>query len=1476
MFWPICSQGRNGFFRLSVCLLACAFLALVPQASAVTLGQTVTVQGLNENGFLDPGTTEITFTVVIFATDESGPDLTALGVKTNLPAGWTYNGLLPGANNPTIQQPASGGFAWIVPPALPFSFAYKYGVPANISAPVDIGVFTEYRLGGGAIVTPTTNFTIGPEPTNVSVQRALSGTGIAGNNGQYFVPGGIINVVVTFVKSGPEPISALSFQDVVSNGITISNIGGTALPSTAPVNGSTGTFDFSWNVVPAFPFSLTYSLTVPGDRFDPIGLSGVGAFEIGLDTTPTNTIARNLTFQPCVSFTRTPAEPCYTPGEQVEVTLNFDANCPQGFTAFGFEESLPAGWTFASVSGANVPDIVPPPGATNLLEFAYIAAPTFPASFTYVVNVPADETANPANISGQGVYRLGTSVALYTAPVTTPVDNIANCQDTTPPVVTLNGLASINVQCSNAFTDPGATAVDDVDGDISGQIVISGFVNVNNPGQYTLTYRATDQGGNIGQATRTVFVIDTQAPALSLVGAAALTVQCGAIYNEPGFIASDACAGNLQNSVLVSGVVNTSIPGVYTLTYNVSDPSGNNAPAVTRTITVADGSPPSLELNGSAQVTVTCGGTFADPGTTANDNCDGVLTSLVVRSGTLNLTTPGTYTLTYNVSDSAGNAALPVTRQVRVVDETAPVITINGASPINVACGSTYQDLGATAVDACQGVLTSQIVRTGTVNTAVPGNYTITYTVTDASGNVATRNRIVQVADTTAPVIQRTGAASVTVNCGSTYTDLGGTATDLCDSNVAVTVNASQVNTSVPGSYTVTLTARDAAGNNATPVTREVVVVDSSPPVITLNGAATVTVNCGGNYFELGATATDVCLGNLNNRIVRTGTVDTATPGVYEVRYNVSDDAGNAATTAIRTVTVVDNTPPTTTLLGGATTTVQCGDPYSDAGATATDLCDGNLNGAIVVTGSVSTDTPGQYVLTYSVSDAAGNAATSVTRTVTVVDTIAPVITRFGSATLIIACAATYTDPGAAAIDTCDADVAVTVNSSGVIPSVPGSYSVVFTATDAAGNRATASRNVIVVSAPFCQGEGEGGTEGEGEGFPEGEGEGTPEGEGDPEGEGEGEGQGCPDLDRNGLIDDPFACLTQDGDSDARSVNSANCRKTVGMTTWFGGVEGGPIELSIENPDDPNQVLSVTAARGLINPGEQAILIAAFSCDLVSLVGAEERPAFGSIPTGFVSGGAYFDVSIIVSRDGGATYSEVRVERLVQNPVDVRLNGMLFTSGATPVFQSHASRIVNDPATGTQLLADVGPWSVSGLVQLNSDATSMSARYNRLSVIAPFEGAPIVPILSVEPNPGSDFLIGISRIDRTVKRELVLRNRGAGTLTGRVDLQDATETFFVVGDPGFSIPAGGSTTITFGFTPTALGDYAAVATITGGIGGPVVFNVKGSGAEIPPKRFYVLQCGAGAPASNVAADLLVVGLALLGLFGARRLWARAR
>ena len=101
-----------------------------------------------------------------------------------------------------------------------------------------------------------------------------------------------------------------------------------------------------------------------------------------------------------------------------------------------------------------------------------------------------------------------------------------------------------------------------------------------------------------------------------------------------------------------------------------------------------------------------------------------------------------------------------------------------------------------------------------------------------------------------------------------------------------------------------------------------------------------------------------------------------------------------------------DTTPPVITLVGDAAVSISQDATYTDRGATASDDVDGDITTNIHLTGTVDTTTAGSYTLTYSVSDAAGNPATPVTRTVTVT----PLVVHPATETVLIRNGSTVID----------------------------------------------------------------------------------------------------------------------------------------------------------------------------------------------------------------------------------------------------------------------------------------------------------------------------------------------------------------------------------------------------------------------------------------------------------------------------------
>ena len=437
--------------------------------------------------------------------------------------------------------------------------------------------------------------------------------------------------------------------------------------------------------------------------------------------------------------------------------------------------------------------------------------------------------------------------------------------------------------------------------------------------------------------------------------------------------------------------VDVNTVGTYTVTYNVSDAAGNAAIQVTRTVNITpDVTIPVITLLGESEVSLELGSTYIDAGATAVDNIDGDITANIVTVNAVDVNTVGTYTVTYNVSDAAGNAASQISRTVNITpDVTIPIITLLGEVEVSLELGSIYTDAGATAVDNIDDDITSNIVVTSTVDVNTVGTYTVTYNVSDAAGNAASQiSRTVNITpDVTIPIITLLGEVEVSLELGSIFTDAGATAVDNIDGDITaniVTVNSVDVN--LVGTYTVTYNVSDEAGNAASQVSRTVnITPDVTIPVITLLGESEVSLELGSIFTDAGATAADNIDGNITANIVTVNSVDVNMVGTYTVTYNVSDEAGNAATQVTRTVNITpDLTIPVITLLGEAEVSLELGSTYTDAGATAADNFDGDITASIAVFNPVDVNTVGTYTVTFNVSDAAGNLAVPVLRQVMV------------------------------------------------------------------------------------------------------------------------------------------------------------------------------------------------------------------------------------------------------------------------------------------------------------------------------------------------------------------------------------------------------------------------------------------------------------------------------------------------------------
>ncbi|MDO8567016.1 MAG: DUF5011 domain-containing protein [bacterium] len=207
----------------------------------------------------------------------------------------------------------------------------------------------------------------------------------------------------------------------------------------------------------------------------------------------------------------------------------------------------------------------------------------------------------------------------------------SNTNDTTPPVITLLGDNPVRLSVGGTYVEPGVTVTDDVDG--TAPIITfvdgvqmeanSGSIDTSSQTTHIITYSATDKKGNLATATRSVIIgstepdsgssnsgsqtsstdsgsltsSDTTAPVVTLVGDAALQITVGDAFIDSGATATDDVDGAL--TPVVTGSVDATTAGSYTITYTATDSAGNSA-NVSRLVTVvAPASAPSSSTTSS-------------------------------------------------------------------------------------------------------------------------------------------------------------------------------------------------------------------------------------------------------------------------------------------------------------------------------------------------------------------------------------------------------------------------------------------------------------------------------------------------------------------------------------------------------------------------------------------------------------------------------------------------------------------------------------------------------------------------------------------------------------------------------------------------------------------------------------------------------------------------------------------------------------
>jgi len=480
-------------------------------------------------------------------------------------------------------------------------------------------------------------------------------------------------------------------------------------------------------------------------------------------------------------------------------------------------------------------------------------------------------------------------------------------------------------------------------------------------GETIVTWTTIDSSNNFSSLTQLVSVIDTTAP--EILPLEDITIEAYSV---------DANIVNLDNPI-VSDIQDATIyinaPDVFPIgetivTWTAIDASDNSA-ITTQTVTIVDTTKPGLSIPDDQTVEASSlDETLVDIGQAEANDITGI--SSIVHNAP-DVFPLGSTLIAWTATDNHGNITTAY-QTITVVDTTSPVIippqdiTSEATDPI-----MNYIEFGELVASDSVGI---ESIINDKPTTFPLGSTTVTWTVTDTSGNISQATQVVTLVDTTLPeIFAPTDIVAEATGLSSTMVELGeATAHDIMGI-ASVTEHPSRF--FVLGETTITWIATDTSGNSAS-ATQTVTIVDTTPPSITAPSSITME-----------ATSSDsniVTLGNpVSSDLVDIPSISNNAPDLFPlgetiVTWIATDTSGNSAS-ATQTVTIVDTTSPELIMPEDVMIGAFSLEKQVEIGeAQANDLA-----GSIL---TITNDAPntfplGDTIVTWSVSDEFGNSVSS-------------------------------------------------------------------------------------------------------------------------------------------------------------------------------------------------------------------------------------------------------------------------------------------------------------------------------------------------------------------------------------------------------------------------------------------------------------------------------------------------------------------
>jgi len=415
-------------------------------------------------------------------------------------------------------------------------------------------------------------------------------------------------------------------------------------------------------------------------------------------------------------------------------------------------------------------------------------------------------------------------------------------------------------------------------------------------GETTVTWTVIDSSNNFSSLTQLVSVIDTTAP--EILPQEDITLEAFSV--DANIVNLDnPTASDIQDVTIYINAPDVFPMGETTVTWTATDTSGNSASA-TQTVTIVDTTKPGLSIPHDQTVEASSlEGTLVEIGEAEAHDITGISSIIHNAPDVFPL---GSTMIAWTATDNHGNSKTAY-QTITVVDTTAPTII----SPQDIVAEAIDPTLNYIAFDELS-VVDSIGIESITNDKPITfpfGSTTVTWTVTDTSGNISQATQVVTLIDTTDPeiiapphiVAEATGLSSTMIELGEAmaYDTMG---------IVSVTEHPP---TFFPlGETTVTWTATDTSGNSAS-VTQTVTIVDTTSPIITTPDSITAEATS--------ANSNTVALGNpVSSDLVDIPSISNNAPDVFHlgettVTWTTVDGSGNSAS-ATQTVTIVDTTKP--------------------------------------------------------------------------------------------------------------------------------------------------------------------------------------------------------------------------------------------------------------------------------------------------------------------------------------------------------------------------------------------------------------------------------------------------------------------------------------------------------------------------------------------------------------------------------------